>query len=37
MSAEPGELMTAEQYHAFLAESWEKTQTYIKGKINAEG
>lgn len=33
MTADPTPLMTAEQYHAFLTESWEKTQTYIKGKI----
>src|SRR5262249_42911853 len=29
-------LMTAAEYHRFLAEGWEKTQQLIKGKINAE-
>src|SRR5262245_46845097 len=37
MDGPPGsELMSAEQYHQFLAENWEKTQRHIKGKINLE-
>jgi glycine cleavage system H protein len=29
-------LMTAGEYHQFLADNWEKTQRLIKGKINTE-
>jgi glycine cleavage system H protein len=29
-------LMTAAEYHSFLAANWEKTQALIKGKINTE-
>ena len=29
-------LMTADEYHQFLADNWEKTQRLIKGKINTE-
>jgi glycine cleavage system H protein len=35
-SADASPLMTAEQYHRFLDENWEKTQRLIKGKINRE-
>lgn len=36
MEADPGELMTAAEYHDYLAANWEKTQQLIKGKINTE-
>ncbi len=36
MDADPAALMSADDYHAFLDEGWEKTQRYIKGKINTE-
>jgi glycine cleavage system H protein len=29
-------LLSATEYHQFLAENWEKTQRLIKGKINTE-
>ena len=29
-------LLTATEYHQFLADNWEKTQRLIKGKINTE-
>ena len=29
-------LVSAEEYHQFLADNWEKTQRMIKGKINTE-
>ena len=29
-------LLTAEEYHQYLADNWEKTQRLIKGKINTE-
>jgi glycine cleavage system H protein len=29
-------LLTADEYHRFLADNWEKTQRLIKGKINTE-
>jgi glycine cleavage system H protein len=33
----PGEgLLSAQEYHQFLAENWENTQRMIKGKINTE-
>jgi glycine cleavage system H protein len=31
-----GELMTVDEYHAFLDANWEKTQRVIKGKINTD-
>src|SRR5207245_1530168 len=36
MSGAAGELLTAAEYHDFLASNWEKTQRMIKGKINTE-
>jgi len=36
MEADPAPLWTAEQYYRFLDENWEKTQRFIKGKINTE-
>ena len=36
MDADASSLLSAEQYHQFLDEGWEKTQRYIKGKINTE-
>jgi glycine cleavage system H protein len=36
MACEDDKLMTADEYHQFLAENWEKTQRLIKGKINTE-
>ena len=36
MTGTHGEMLTAAEYHAFLAENWEKTQRLIKGKINTE-
>ena len=36
MEADASPLMTAGQYHGFLEQGWEKTQRYIKGKINTE-
>ena len=36
MRADPAMLMTAEEYHQFLSDNWEKTQRLIKGKINEE-
>jgi glycine cleavage system H protein len=29
-------LLSADEYHQFLADNWEKTQRLIKGKINTE-
>ena len=29
-------LVSAAEYHQFLADNWEKTQRMIKGKINTE-
>jgi glycine cleavage system H protein len=34
--ADASPLLTAEQYHQFLADNWEKTQRLIKGNINRE-
>jgi glycine cleavage system H protein len=36
MDADPASLMGVDQYHQFLEQGWEKTQRYIKGKINTE-
>ncbi len=36
MDADASSLLSADQYHQFLDEGWEKTQRYIKGKINTE-
>jgi len=36
MGAAPEGLLTAAEYHQFLADNWEKTQRMIKGKINTE-
>lgn len=36
MTGAAGELLTAAEYHSFLAENWDKTQRMIKGKINTE-
>src|SRR5437660_7010278 len=36
MDADASALMDADQYHQFLEGGWEKTQRYIKGKINTE-
>lgn len=36
MDGDAGGLMTATEYHAFLASTWEKTQRLIKGKINED-
>jgi glycine cleavage system H protein len=36
MAADPQALLTVDQYHEFLDQGWEKTQRYIKGKINTE-
>lgn len=36
MTLTQGETLSAPEYHAFLAENWEKTQRLIKGKINIE-
>jgi glycine cleavage system H protein len=33
---DPAPLMGVDEYHQFLEDSWEKTQRYIKGKINTE-
>jgi glycine cleavage system H protein len=33
---DPGPLLMVEQYHAFLAEHWEKAQRMLKGKIIAD-
>jgi glycine cleavage system H protein len=34
MRADPAMLMSADEYHQFLSDNWEKTQRLIKGKIN---
>jgi glycine cleavage system H protein len=34
--ADPAGLLGAAEYCQFLAENWEKTQRYLKGKINTE-
>ena len=36
MEAPPDGLLSASEYHQFLADNWEKTQRMIKGKINTE-
>jgi glycine cleavage system H protein len=36
MEAPPDGLLSAAEYHQFLADNWEKTQRMIKGKINTE-
>ncbi len=36
MEAPADGLLTAAEYHQYLAENWEKTQRFIKGKINTE-
>ena len=36
MDADASMLLSADEYHQFLEEGWEKTQRYIKGKINTE-
>ena len=36
MDADPAPLLSADEYHQFLEQGWEKTQRYIKGKINTE-
>ena len=36
MDADPTALLSVDQYHQFLEQGWEKTQRYIKGKINTE-
>ncbi len=36
MEAPADGLLSAAEYHQFLAENWEKTQRLIKGKINTE-
>jgi len=36
MEGGPASLMTADQYHNFLTQNWEKTQRLIKGKINED-
>jgi glycine cleavage system H protein len=36
MDADASTLLSADDYHQFLEQGWEKTQRYIKGKINTE-
>lgn len=36
MEADPSGLWSVDEYYQHLADSWEKTQRLIKGKINAE-
>lgn len=36
MTGPAGELLSAAEYHEFLAANWDKTQAMIKGKINTE-
>ena len=36
MDADATALLSAAEYHQFLEQGWEKTQRYIKGKINTE-
>ena len=36
MDADATALLSVDQYHQFLEQGWEKTQRYIKGKINTE-
>jgi glycine cleavage system H protein len=36
MEGDAAGLLTAADYHQFLAENWEKTQRMIKGKINED-
>ncbi len=36
MEAPADDLLSAAEYHQFLADNWEKTQRMIKGKINTE-
>jgi glycine cleavage system H protein len=36
MEADASTLMTVDDYFQFLADNWEKTQRFIKGKINTE-
>jgi len=36
MTGTAGELLSAAEYHDFLAANWDKTQAIIKGKINTE-
>ncbi len=36
MEGDTASLLTADQYHNFLTQNWEKTQRLIKGKINED-
>jgi len=36
MDADAATLLSVDQYHQFLEQGWEKTQRYIKGRINTE-
>jgi len=36
MKGDTTSLLTADQYHNFLTQNWEKTQRLIKGKINED-
>ncbi|MBI1918358.1 MAG: glycine cleavage system protein H [Planctomycetes bacterium] len=36
MDADAAALLRVDQYHQFLEQGWEKTQRYLKGKINTE-